>query len=97
MQHQEKTFVIKKVRALGPREESRSLCGAAARPREVRPRWIIGVAPPQVSYMYQYVGGAYRMTGKGASVKETSREAVESFMTRMLPANENEADANDRV
>merc|ERR1711879_389557 len=50
MQHQEKTFVIKKV-----------------------------------SYIYSYIGGAYRMTGKGAEVKETSREAVESFMKRMLP------------
>ena len=48
--------------------------------------------------MYQYVGGAYRMTGKGASVKETSREAVESFMTRMLPrSDENDADASDSV
>lgn len=35
--------------------------------------------------MYSFVGGAYRMTGKGADVKETSREAVEKFMMRMLP------------
>ncbi|KAL1498481.1 hypothetical protein AB1Y20_013806 [Prymnesium parvum] len=40
----------------------------------------------KVSYMYSYVGGTYRMTSKGADVKETSREAVEKFMTRMLPS-----------
>ena len=39
----------------------------------------------KVSYRYNYIGGAYRMVGKGASVKETSRDSVEAFMRRMLP------------
>ena len=39
----------------------------------------------KVSYLYNFVGGAYRMTGKGAHVKETSREAIENSLARMMP------------
>ena len=38
-----------------------------------------------VDYRYQYQRGAYRMVGKSAAVKESSREATERFFARMLP------------
>ena len=39
----------------------------------------------RVSYAYNYIGGSYRMTGKGADVKLASRDAAEAFLMRMLP------------
>jgi hypothetical protein len=38
----------------------------------------------RVQYLYAYQGGAYRMNGKAALVKEASRDAVESYMQRMV-------------
>mmetsp|Transcript_47486 Transcript_47486/g.110135 ORF Transcript_47486/g.110135 Transcript_47486/m.110135 type:complete len:186 (-) Transcript_47486:165-722(-) len=38
----------------------------------------------KVLYRYAYSGGTYKMVGKSAQVKSTSRDAVDSFMNRML-------------
>lgn len=39
----------------------------------------------RVAYQYEYISGAYRMTGKRAEVKKASRDATEAFFERMLP------------
>ena len=39
----------------------------------------------RVAYRYELRGGQYAMTGKGAYVKEASREGVELFLQRLLP------------
>jgi len=44
----------------------------------------------QVAYKYMYSGGSYKMVSKGADVKETSRDAVEQFMNRMLDRSEDD-------
>lgn len=49
----------------------------------------------KVSYRYQYVGGSYRMVSKAADVKEASRDAVESFMTRMYGRRDSRRDDVD--
>merc|ERR1711920_795838 len=38
----------------------------------------------KVLYRYAYSGGTYKMVGKSAEIKSTSRDAVDSFMNRML-------------
>ena len=44
-----------------------------------------------VSYRYAYQRGAYRMIGKGASVKRADREMTERFLKRMLPKEDSAA------
>mmetsp|Transcript_34856 Transcript_34856/g.66966 ORF Transcript_34856/g.66966 Transcript_34856/m.66966 type:complete len:184 (+) Transcript_34856:175-726(+) len=44
----------------------------------------------KVAYKYMYSGGSYKMVSKGADVKETSRDAVEQFMNRMLDRSEDD-------
>ena len=39
----------------------------------------------RVAYRYELKGGQYAMTGKGAYVKEASRDGVEAFLRRLLP------------
>ena len=48
----------------------------------------------RVSYRYEFSGGRYKMAGKGAYVKQASRDAVETSLSRLLPE---ESAASDDV
>ena len=49
----------------------------------------------RVSYRYAFERGSYRMVGKRAGVKRASRDAVESFLKRMLPDDDASAGSAD--